>query len=90
MIMNGSREGSRVSNHSISPEAAQVNEVSGNRRRKDSIMRKGSRNRKRFIVGAPGGFLNYMRGSGDECGRKCMGTGQGQLPPRRPVREPPN
>ncbi|MCA5959887.1 hypothetical protein LC724_04150 [Blautia sp. RD014234] len=56
MIMKGSREGSRVSNHSIRPEAAQVNEVSGNRRRKDSIIRKGSRNRKRFIEGAPGVF----------------------------------
>ena len=56
MIMKGSREGSRVSNHSIRPEAAQVNEVSGNRRRKDSIIRKGSRNRKRFIEGAPGFF----------------------------------
>ena len=49
MIMKGSRDGSRVSNQSISPEAAQVKEVSGNTRRNASIIRKGRRKRKRFM-----------------------------------------
>ncbi|MFQ7550799.1 MAG: hypothetical protein ACLRMZ_11410 [Blautia marasmi] len=51
MIIKGSREGSRVSNQSIRPEAAQVNEVSGKRRRNASIIRKGSRERERFMRG---------------------------------------
>ncbi|GAA6408447.1 hypothetical protein K040078D81_25640 [Blautia hominis] len=62
MIIKGSREGSRVSNQSIRPEAAQVNEVSGKRRRNASIIRKGSRERERFMRGLFWVFLSICEG----------------------------